>query len=974
MSTTRSELDLLIDEAALNPMAVQKAGISYLEKVRKGEVEIVDASNAFVYMGEFAATLFANALRKNEVLGHKQYPELALTREELYNHMSNVDYIGVFGNPSVATLSFCFNREELIEKAVATGNAGMRKLVIGRHTQIKAGDYVFTLQYPIEIRVLSHGGIHVVYDNDRISPLQSLETNSIDWTIENYTTNRQEYIKINVPVYQMELKSYTTALTAAKVFNKSYAFADQFHYCRVYMSTASGAWQEINTTHSDQVFDPLVPTALLKVLDGNLLNVTIPQIYYSSGLVTRELRIDVYSTKGAVEVALNQYGSEMFVPTWRDLDKDDKGLYTAPVATLINMFIVAISPATGGTNETTLEELKQRVVNNALGAIDLPITNIQIQSQLDRLTDVGFSCVMEIDNVTKRLYKATRELPAPAIAEISTGVGSNVVTLMKTINELVTQADVADNGERVTILPSTLYKNEGGYLSIVDAAQRDAIFQLGGDSLVEAVTSGNYLYTPFHYVYDFTDNVFTVRPYYFGSPEISRRYFVEDNSTLGVGVSSSSHNLVRTDTGWALQVMTNSTDSLKALDDDSLVAQLAFVPVGETSRCYMNGTRIGRDAVTKEWIFEFRFDSTWDVDPSDSIYLDGFEVDGISPHPYPAKLSTVFDIFYAVETAVVDRGENTVIDQRLGQFLISLPVTGIYQEQVTLTLGSELSGLWVRARSTIGTESYVHYAEDVPKIHTTNIPARDENGTIVMIRDGDGRVTGIVYENRVGDPVIENDRVVLLHRRGDIILQDGIPIVESPRSIERQVELCLFDGVYYFATGQSDVEYKATVPDQIVTWVNQTLAPVRNKLLELTTLLFHPKATIGLVNAIVDGAQVRSMEAAQAFDITFYVTEKVNRDDDLKVEMRKTTRAAITAMLKDTLITRDGIETELRSIMGADVIGVDVEGLGGAANHRVVSMADDSSRLCIGKKLVSLPNGTFTVEDNINIVFKQHTV
>lgn len=976
MSTTRSDLTSLIEEAQLNPMAVQKKGIEFLEAVRNGEIEIVDPSNAFVYLGELAATMYTSAIRKNEIWGQRQYPELSLTREELYNHMSNADYLDVFGSPSIATISFGFNKDEIVAKAVPTGTSGMKKLVIGRHTQIKAGDYVFTLQYPIEIRVLSHGGIQVVYDNDRISPVQSLESNRVEWSFENYTFAHQEYIKIDVPVYQMELKSYTSALSASKVFDKAYAYTDQFYFCRVYMSTSTGTWQEINTTHSDQVFDPLVPTALLKVLDGNLLNVSIPQVYYTTGLATRELRIDIYSTKGALEVALNTYASELFIPTWRDLDKDDLGVYTAPVSTLVDMFIVASSVATGGSNEIPFDVLKSRVINNALGAIDLPITNVQIQSQLDRLTDIGFSCTVDVDIVTKRLYKATRELPAPLIDEISAGMGSNVVTLMKTTEELISQADISDNGERITVLPSTLYRNEGGYLSIVDAATRDSILALKGDVLVERVMASNYLYTPFHYVYDFTDNVFTVRPYYFGAPEVQRRFFVDDNATLGVGVSSSSHNFIRTDTGWSLQVMTSSTDSLKLLDDDSLVTQLAFVPVGETGRCYLNGTFVGRDPDTNEWIFEFNFGTTWDVNPANSVFLDGFEVDGISPHPYPANLSTVFDIFYAVETSVVDQGESSVIDQRIGGFLIDLDVTGIYQEQVTLKLGSELSGLWVRARSTIGEESYLRYQEDVPKLYTDNVPLRDESGKIQMERDGDGKIIGMQYEHRVGDPVIDEETgaVVYLHRVGDVILQNDVPIVASPRSIQRQVELCLFDGAYYFATAQTDVEYAATVPVQIVEWVNVTLGPVRKKLLELTKLLFHPKSTIGLVNAIVDGGESRVLESAQSFDIVFYVTETVYRDEDLKEEIRKTTPVIITDLLKDILVTRDNIETVLKNAMSGDVIGVELKGLGGSADLRVISMIDDSARLCIGKMLVALPNGTFSVADNIHITFEQHTV
>lgn len=971
---SRTDLDLLIDRAMLNPMAVQKGCYAYLEKVRNGEVELVDASNAFAYLGEMTATMFVNAVRKNEISQQKQYPELAQSRNDLYHHMSTTDYIGTFSTPALAQFAFSFNVGEIIEKSVPVGDSGVRKLVIGRNTQVVVGGATFSMQYPVEIQILPHGGIQVVYDNRKPSPLQTLETNNVTNTIENYNTTHEEYLQIVVPMYQMSLKSYTAPLMASKVFDKAYTFEDLFYYCRVYTSLEDGSWSEIKTTHSDQVFDAQTPTALLKVLDGGKLNVSIPQIYYTTGQVTRELRVDIYTTKGVVDLALETYTAGQFVPTWKDLDNDDKRLYSAPIATIVNGFIVALTPAQGGTNELSFEKLKERVINNALGPIDLPITNVQIQSQLDRLTDAGFSCTTAIDNLTKRLYLATRELPAPKIDEVSTGVGSNVVMLMKNTNDILASADAVDNGARVTLLPTTLYKNEGGFLSIVDKVEREAILALPGDQRVEKVTYGNFLYTPFHYVYDYTDSVFTVRPYYFGEPKIARRFFVDANGDLGVGVNSNSHDLTRTANGWSLRVMTKSTASLKEIDAEALVAQLAFTPVGEANRCYLNGKLLGRDTTSKEWIFEFQFDSTWDVDGDHSVFLDGFVADNISPHPYPSALNGVFDIFYGVEKRVVVEGKPTQIDRDMGLFMYTQEIVALYHEQVTLTLGYELEGLWARARPTIGEETYLRYDEDVVSRYTANVPAYNPDRSMKMEKNAQDKWV-VIYEHRAGEIETNPDgSPVILHAAGSVVLQNGLPIVTEPRKITRQVELCLFDGVYYFATGQGDTDYKATVPMQIVQWVNTTLAPVRKKVIEQTLLQFHPKATIGQVKALVDGSEVINLEAAQSFAIVYYVTKTVYDDLALQTAIRRATRRTITAELKPQQVTRDRIEAALKKVGGADIITLDFMGLGGTANYRVLTMLDDSARLTIGKKLVALPNDTFSVEDNIDIRFVLHSM
>lgn len=969
----RSELDALVEAAKLNPMAVQRAGIEYLRRVTNGEVEVVDPSNAFVYLMEFASTLFTNGRRKAEFLNRVQYPEQAMTRSDLYRHMSDVDYINVFGSPSVTNILIAPSKSEVIEKAVDTGIGGIRKLVIGRHTEIRAGDIAFTLQYPIEIRVLAHGGLQIVYDNERPSPLMPLETNQVDWTLVNYNIGHEEFIQMEVPMQQLSIKSYTVALSAAKVFSKTYPLANQFHYCRVYSSKGVNQWEEIRTTHSDQIFDPLVPTAVLKLTEEGL-NVSIPQIYYSTGLVNKSLRIDIYTTQGVLELALNGYSADMFSATFLDYDNDDNGKYTAPAAKITAMYIMASKPATGGSNAISFEKLKERATNNALGPIEVPITNVQIQTQLDQLTDSGFSCVLVLDNTTRRLYSASRELPAPSVKEVSTGAGANVVTLSKSISQILAEADVRDNGLRITVLPSTLYRDNGGFLSIVDAESRDALLALNSDLLVEEVTGGNYFYTPFHYVYDTNDDVFTIRPYYFGKPEILNRFFVVDNGTVGVGVTSNSHSFERTEDGWVIRVMTNSTDSLKELEDDALVAQLAYVPPGEVTRVFLNGELVGRDPESKEWIFEFRFSSTWDVDAEHRVYLDGFEGEGVSPHPYPAALTTTFDIFYGVETNQVDVGERTAVDDNMGMFMYSQSLIGLYHEQVKMKLGESLEGLWARARSTAGEEQYVRYTEDVPRRYTANVPERNPETGAIMIDYIDDKPV-VAYAHMAGDIELdpETEQPVILHRAGDLVLQNGQPIVLSPRSVLRQVELCLVDGAYYFVTNDTDKAYRETVPSQIVEWVNITLAPIRKKLLENTTLWFHPKATVGLIKTIVDGSLALTLQAAQHLEVEYFVDANVYRNEALKEEIRKSTRKTITTAFKALQVSRDGLQSSLKDVMGDDIMSVSVSNLGGPSNFSVITMADESSRLCIGKKLVALPNATFGVEDSIDIIFSKHS-
>lgn len=970
---SRSELTQMIEDAKLNPMSVQRNGIEYLERVRGGEVEVVDASNAFVYLMEFASTMYANLARRDEFLNLRQYPELAQTRKDLYHHMSDVDYINTFATPATVDMTMVYSLDEVMERAIPTGNGDIRKMVIPRHTQIMAGEVPFTLQYPVEIRVLPHGGIQTVFDNSLPSPLQALESNHVDHWIMNYNVDHTDYLQIEVPVQQLRIKSYTAPMTASKTFRKSYDYTDQYCHCRVYMSTTGGKWTELKTTHSDLVYDPNTPTAALTVLDGNVLEVVIPQVYYSNGTVKGTIRVDVYTTRGAIDLELKGYSSNMFSATYADYDNSDGGKFTSPLMKLTSSQFMATSSTVGGSNAINFDKLKERAIHNALGPVDLPITNVQIQSQLDRLTDAGFSCVTDIDNVTNRLYAASRQMPVPDIEAISTGIGTSVLPLSLTIDQILNQADAMDNGQRITILPTTLYRDEGGYLSVVGKSDRNQLLNANSDVLTAAVNDSNFLYSPFHYVYDTSNNVFKARPYYFGDPAIDRRFFVNDNNTLGAGVNVNSHRFTRTDDGWKVQVMTNSTESLKELDDDALVAQLAFVPPGELSRVYLNGTLVGRDPKTKEWLFEFAFDSTWDVDQDNCVYLKGFEGEGVAPHPYPSALTQVFDMFYGVRQGLLGSGRPSQIDEDMGMFLIPDPVVGLYHEQITLTLGHELSGMWSRARPTIGEEQYLRYMEDVPKLHTSHVPAKNENGSVLLEYDAAGKPS-VVYEYRAGDPVVIDGVVQYLHRAGDPVIENGSPVQMEPRRILRQVELVLFEGAYYFVTNPTDTDYRDSAPETIVEWVNHTLKPLREKLLETTKLWFHPKSTVGQINAIVDGALSVSMEASQRLRVEYFVDRTVMRDEVLKEEIRKATREEVARQFGEAQVTRDGLATSLKQLSSGDVVGVRVNNLGGLKDYSVVTMVNESSRLCIGKRLVALPNATLGVEDSIDIIFSRHSV
>lgn len=281
------ELMTEVGDLRNNPAAVQRVVLSALESMVDGDYDVVDPSNPFVFLLESACVVGAAGMQRNEALMRYQYPSLAQTEEEIYRHMSDVDYANRFGSPGRATMVWMGSLPEIIDRAVLDDN-GVRKVIIPRETEVVVEGMTFTLQYPIEIRVMPHGGVQVVYDVNRPSPLQTLESNLLDWEVVRMSGSGSdldhiELLMIRIPMLQFKLTDHYDQLNPTSGFTKAYTFSDQFYYARVYVSSGvDGEWEEILTTHSDQVYDPTTPTAKLKVYGQNL-EVTVPYIYFNRG-------------------------------------------------------------------------------------------------------------------------------------------------------------------------------------------------------------------------------------------------------------------------------------------------------------------------------------------------------------------------------------------------------------------------------------------------------------------------------------------------------------------------------------------------------------------------------------------------------------------------------------------------------------------------------------------------------------------
>lgn len=977
MTITGDEILAQFSSFGYEPTRVMQYMISIQERLRNGEQLYVDPSSPAVEIMEMYALMTHGAILRNEAIDYHSYPNMSQTVGDLRYHKTDRDYVGDFTTPGGAWFDIYVAEDELVSKAVRVGNSKTRKLTFPKHSNIVVNGMTFTFQYPINVIVKSHNGIDIVYDISRPSPLQQMGGNVVDWGVVTTplatdTQGRIRMVWMRVYLRQMGLSTTVHSVSDAKILKKTLALSDNFFFVRAF-NRNNGKWVEMKTTNSQQVFDASDPT-LLYTLENDELTIELPYVYNKSTLVNDSIRVDVYTTKGPINENFEGLTPGDFTATWLDLDKDDNGIYYAPLNTMSTISVFSTDIASGGAAAPTFEAMRDRVKNNAIGDPVIPISNAQLGVEL---ANMGFDVDTKIDDITTLTYLASKPMPTNTGGRASTGIDSAVITLKSTLTDLVKYKTVVDNTDRITLTPKTLYQYVDGVLKIVPDDLREAIDVLEGDAKVNKLNGQHYMWTPFHYVFDFEEEKFEARPYYLNDPKFGLSSYEDSNDTLGLTIGSSKvKSIVRDEDGYQIDIMATSNDTWKELKDEQVHVQLGFVPIGESKLAFVSGTQMAVDPGSKERIFRFRINTRWDIDDDHALITTNFSMFEAIERKYSTPLSAPFTLVWAVSDYVADGSEPTNIDQVMGTWLLPKGSVGVYQESVIVNLGAELSGLWARCRSMIGNRKVLTYEEDVYKKYSKNEYEKDPvTGQYVIITGSDGKKS-LKLLHAKGDLELDptNGEAIIQHPKGYAVLdENGNPVYESDRNILRWVDLTLFDAVYRYATYAGDVSYTASVPNVLVEWINDQLGSLRPNLLAETIMLFQPLTTLRYVDTRVEDGELKTLHSAQQLTIDLYVTDDVYKDTDLRKSLKASAIAQTVAGLNAVTVARNVIEKAITDNLGTDIIGVHLSGLGGLKNdYNVIVLLDETTRLGLAKALETTADGKYAVVDAIEVNFKRN--
>lgn len=958
-----------------NPFQIQRAIYQHLEALLDGKVAMLNATNPFVFDLESAAVLTATFCSYDNDLNRKQYPAAAMTYEDLYPHMCDKDYIGRFAVPTRARLKFLMRVDEVTSRMVYDPNIDAKKVIIPRNSFVTVGNTTFTMEYPVEIRELPHGGLQILIDSKIKSPVQILKTNMVPFDIrrelESFPHGREVgWLQFELEMLQMKINSYEYPTSRAQSFNVKLDVEDHFYFARVFYQTSGLEWLEMQTTHSPDVYDVATPTAVLKVVN-NQVQVTIPQVYSDRGYLDAKIRVDIYETKGNIDIDLSQYQPNEFSVTWRAFDeKRDFGQYSTPLGRIPTLSVYSNDIVTGGRAPLSFKELRERVIANSIGIRNIPTSNIQIE---DHLEDEGFKIVRNIDNVTNRAYFAARSLPNPTNDRLLTPAAASIETLNTTLDALASTGFVYTNYRSMTISPDAVYESKNGILSILPKSAVRSIMAMPVDERVKLINSRNFYKSPFHYVIDMKERVFDFRAYYLDHPKAENKSFVDANDTTALlQVTIINYQIDRVRDGYKLTIMTESDESFTNLSDDRIYVQLAFKPKNEITYAYTNGRYIGKSDNNR--IYEFDITTNYNITKDGQIELTNFKMFNSDNRIIPCDLESDFDIIFATNEPLSKGWRHSPIDKKLGKFLLPIDTKAIVNERLTLTLGYSLDSLWKRCRTMTSSQIYKVHDKDVYRTYATDIYEKDPltGGNKVTIENDEVKYHIL---HRKGDLILDqNNRPILKHKKGDIVFKDNLPVLVDGRKIVSQLDIMLVEWAYYIADHPVIQEYRQNMIDIYVDWIVDSLKSINERVLEQTKVFFYPRATLGDVKVMYNEGITTRINAAQRLTVDLVVRPLVYSNIELRKEITKSTVRVINQLLNDGMISTNEIISALTKEYGYDVIGVSFSGLGNNDRITTMTILDDSKRCSLKKRLVIESNNTLFIEEDVTVNFVEHTL
>lgn len=951
-----------------NPTNIAIKALNEIENRLNGKITIADPNAPFCHLLEFGSSIAAQVINAMDTKFPLLYPKRAETMEDLYNHMSDFDYLRLYSTPARSAIRLYLPKKFLIDSAIEY-NANYKKLVIPSDTTFLVAKYNFGIYYPIEILINNYtGSFTVAYDTTESNPLHVLSKNVIDKYELQYMG--VDYLILDIPVYQFSKSTLVETIVSATGFVKSIQYNDKFYAVRVF-NYKNGKYTELAQTQSKIVYDATVPTLYFQVQsDKNKLILNVPQVYFDNGMMGSKLLIEVYTTVGALDIDVSNINDTDIGVTYNNSERTDS-TYTNIFKNMPYETIIQLSGdrITGGSNAIDVNTLRKRVVQDTLYD-RVPISEADLSVMLE---NNGFYIHKSLDNVTDRIYYAYK------VIKDGTGsiVPSTTVPLKLSTSYLTDKKHstlvkcTADTS--LTILPATIYKYDadGNCAIPLDDDELDNLVNSDKDVLASTLNAKGYLKTPYHIRVSLSSTYPRADTFNLMTPSVDKIIFVEDNYETTYKLVSYSATINHDTVGYYEVYLTVSgSDDVSNLNTSDI-----FLYVMVKSDDKWVGTAcefVSFDTATKMYIYKFKIPTTYHLTLDNKIGITyTTDRDDYTNYEYLINLVSDFHVVYMVSRTAV-----TGIAEPSDSIVTGVPdlykqlYIGLSRQYFTITLGTNINNvIYNNVEVSRGSDIYARYETNIPAKYTEDVYEHDENGYIKTYTDVNGKMyTKKIHE--VGELITDDTgRVRYEHMTGDIIKDAaGNPVLVSSGFDTYYITTMFIDAKMFFSDRQAELDFQNSIYESLNSYFN-VITDMQDQLLERTKLYFRCVKSIGTANVNIGDGVVSKQNIELSFRIVCYVPSYVKQDEAIQNQITEMLCTFIEEAIESKTISMLDIFEKVKEKVSDYVDHFDLLGINDNVALQTFVVTDADSQPSIRRQLVLTDDNILSLRKQVDVTY-----
>lgn len=945
-----------------NPVNLQKLVLDDVSSRLTGNKVIVDPNQVSMLLIEMASNLTSNLARATEDSLSEWLAKRATTHEDLYRHMSDYDYIGLFSLPSSTKITVHIDKTYITSRALDYNN-NYKLVVIPETTVFKLGTLDFGIYYPINIRINKHTGyISAVWDTSKEHPLHTLNTNLIN--VDEFSYLGVELVQLTIPVHQFTRTIHEDPIVPATGYAKKIPYTDNFYGARFYTNqVGSSELVELHQELGRDTYDPTRPTMRMQILlDENQLSTNLPQVYVNNGKVGSKIVSEIYTTLGDITPSLVNLDISQLSVNFNLTKTSSK---YAKILENIPTFVISVAEekASGGSDGYNFEELRERVVYNSFHNTAL-ITPIDLENYFE---DKGFKVVKYKDDLTNLIYFAYK------ILEDGNGSIVPAANIDVILTDSICKSDEysyikkSENGS-YTILPKSIYKLTPDLLAckpITDTELKE-LYELSKEEQVKLFNEIKYTKSPFHYRLTTTGRYPYVSSYNLMDPKVSSFKFLLENDTMTAQMTLASASIKHIDYGtggYVIRLMCQQSQDLYAIPEQHI--KVYFYTLSSY------GTYVGQEATNVTYgnglaVYDVKLDTTYSINSEHQIEFSSLRAN-LETYGHYVDLNQTWYVAFMVDKDYFTDAVTTASQYEGIPISYHDTYAVMIKQQFDVNLGYALDDVIYNSINITWTSSEPKLHDiDVPLTYTSDVYKTDERTGLPVYTVTNN---GLQFErlHKAGDIVYGDDgKQLYKYRKGEVVRDANNNIIyTSTRATQYNIQALMLDAKLYFSDHPDVIAYRDNITSMLETHF-EVIRTATNNLLERDKVYFKPLRTLGYGEFDL-GSGVTS---TQPLELTVKFKVYLDNEAYSNTELQETIKEEIIYLIEEDL-SNDRISlTEIANKCKENIVHVEainVLGINGNIELQTLTIIDESVQPSLKQELYLTQDNEINIRKAVDI-------